>query len=175
MKRAIRLLSNLLDLICSGCWRISGFAITLMGFVITYNTIRRYLFNQQDNYAYVASCVLVVICVMFAIPKTESLHANLKINLLDQYFPKSVQNFLENFMGPFLGIICISIMTWKSWTPAISAFKSGDTYGSGAARVVTWPTRMIVVFGGGLLCLILLSHIIRYFVSLRGKGSNNKD
>ena len=172
MKRAIHLLSSLLDLICSVCWRISGYAITLMAFVITYNTIRRYIFNQQDNYAYVSTCILVVLCVMFAIPKTESLHENLKINLLGNYLPKSVQKFLDDFMGPFLGIICISIMTWKSWTPAISAYKTGDTYGSGAARVITWPTRMVVVFGGGLLFLVLLTHIIRYFVSLKRKDVN---
>ncbi|MBN2060066.1 MAG: TRAP transporter small permease subunit [Deltaproteobacteria bacterium] len=175
MKRAMKLLSNLLDYLCSICWRISGFAIAIMAFVITYNTIRRYLFNQQDNYAYVTTCILVVICVMFAIPKTESLHENLKINLLDQYFSKSVQNFIENFMGPFLGFICISIMTWKSWTPAISAYRTGDTYGSGAARVVTWPTRMVVVFGAGLLCVILLTHIVSYFVSLKRKDKADRD
>ena len=172
MKRVIHFLSSMLDLICSVCWRISGYAIILMAFVITYNTIRRYIFNQQDNYAYVTTCILVVLCVMFAIPKTESLHENLKINLFGNYFPESLQKFLEDFLGPFLGIICIYIMTWKSWTPAISAYKTGDTYGSGAARVITWPTRMVVVFGAGLLFLVLLSHIIRYFVSLRGRGIN---
>ena len=174
VERAIQLLSLLLDRVCRVFWLISGAAITLMAFVITYNVLRRYIFRQQDPYAYVTSCILMLVCVVFAIAYTQRLGQHLRVDFMDRYYSKAVLGILLNIIGPLVGLICVSILVWKSWTPAWMALQSGDTWGSGVVRLPTWPSRMTVTLGAGLLCLVLLAQILRYLVSLRGKALEGK-
>ena len=167
MKRAVRYLRLALDHICRLCWQIAGAATVLMALVISYNVTRRYLFNQQDPYAYVATCILMLVSVVFALAQTQNLNQHLRVDLLDRYIPKTTKAVIQKLISPLIGLICISIVTWKSWTPAWMAFQTGDTFGSGVARLVTWPSRMAVVFGAGLLGLVLIAQILRYLFSLR--------
>ena len=170
MKRAIQYLRLAIDRICSVCWQIAGAATVLMALVISYNVTRRYLFNQQDPYAYVATCILMLVSVVFALAQTQNLNQHLRVNLLDRRIPKTMKAVIQKCFSPLVGLICISIVTWKSWTPAWMAFETGDTFGSGVARLVTWPSRMVVVFGAGLLGLVLIAQILHYFFSLRDKA-----
>ena len=169
VNKPFRFLGWLIDYVSRTCWYISGIAIVLMAVVIVYNVIRRYLFNQQDPYAYVITIALMLLCVVFAISQTQNLRQHLRVDLLDRYLPARILEVIQNVIAPLMGLICISIMVWKSWTPAWIAFETGDTYGSGIARSPTWPWRMIVVFAAGLFCLVLISQIARYYASLKGR------
>jgi TRAP-type mannitol/chloroaromatic compound transport system permease small subunit len=115
-----------------------------------------------------------VVCVTFAIAYTQRLGQHLRVDFMDRYYSKAVLGILLNIIGPLVGLVCVSILVWKSWTPAWMAFQSGDTYGSGVVRLPTWPSRMTVTLGASLLCLVLLAQILRYLVSLRGKALEGK-
>ena len=175
VNKPFRFLGWLIDYLSRTCWHISGAAIVLMAFVIVYNVIRRYLFNQQDPYAYVITISLMLLCVVFAIPQTQNLRQHLRVDLLDRYMPERVLGVAQNFIAPFIGLICVSILAWKSWNPAWMALETGDTYGSGIARLPTWPWRMTVVFAAGLFCLVLISQIVRYSASLRDRRIKHED
>lgn len=156
-------------------WQFSGAAIVLMAFVVTYNVARRYIFRHQDPYAYVITCVLMLLCIVFAIAYTQSLRQHIRVDFIDRYLPERVREVMLNVVGPTLGLICISILVWKSWGPAWFALQTGDTLGSGVVRAPTWPWRMAVPLGGGLLCLVFISQILRYLVSLRSKAIKQKE
>jgi TRAP-type mannitol/chloroaromatic compound transport system permease small subunit len=174
VERAIQFLSLLLDRVCRVFWQFSGAVIVLMALVITYNVLKRYIFRQQDPYAYVISCIIMLVCVVFAIAYTQRQGQHLRVDLLDRYLPERVKGIMLNIIGPLIGLICISILVWKSWGPAWFALQSSDTYGSGAVRLPTWPSRMTVTLGAGLLCLVLIAQILRHLVSLRGKALEGK-
>ena len=141
-----------------------------MALVVTYNVARRYIFRHQDPYAYVITCILMLVCIVFAIAYTQSLRQHIRVDLIDRYLPKAVRGVLLNIVGPILGLICISILVWKSWGAAWFALQTGDTLGSGVVRAPTWPSRMTIPIGAGLLCLVFIAQILRYLVSLRGKA-----
>jgi TRAP-type C4-dicarboxylate transport system permease small subunit len=145
-----------------------------MALVIVYNVIKRYVFNLQDPYAYVVTIALMLLSVVFAISQTQNLRQHLRVDILDRYFPAGILVVFQNLIAPLMGLVCISILVWKSWNPAWIAFETGDTYGSGVARLPTWPWKMTVIFAAGLLCLVLINQIVRYFASIIGRGIKHK-
>ena len=167
--RIFRYLDWLLEKITRYCWYIAGAAITIMALVITYNVTRRYIFNEQDQYAYVITSVLMLVCVVLALAYTQRQRQHLRVDLLDRYLPERVVGIMQNVVGPVLALVCISILVWKSWDSAWFSFQTGDVFGGGTVRVVTWPSRMVITFGAALLDLVLLSQIIRYLASFKNK------
>jgi TRAP-type mannitol/chloroaromatic compound transport system permease small subunit len=167
VERAIQFLFSLLDRVCNVCCKLSGVAVFLLAFVITYNVACRYIFKYQNPYVYVISCILMLLCVVFSISYTQNVRQHLRVDLLDRFIPDKIKEILLNIVGPILGLICIAILTWKSWEPAWFALITHDTYGSGLARFPTWPSRMMVTLGAGLLGLVLLAQFFRYL--LRGR------
>ena len=166
--RIIQFLDALIERITRYAWLIAGSAITLMAFVIAYNVVRRYAFREQDQYAFVTTSILMLVCVFFAIAYTQRQGQHLRVDLLDKYLPETVRGILQNIIGPILALICISILVWKSWDSAWFSLQIGDV-GGGTVRIVTWPSRMAVPIGGGMLCLVLLAQMVRYLASFRSK------
>lgn len=169
-EKVVTFLGVLLDKITRYCWYISGVAITIMALVITYNVTRRYIFNQQDQYAYVTTSILMLICVVLALAYTQRQRQHLRVDLLDRYLPEKVNGIMQNIIGPIIGLICISILLLESWDSAWFSFQTGDVWGGGTVRVITWPSRMAITLGACLLDLVLIAQIIRYIASLRHKN-----
>ena len=168
-----RFLESLIDHVSRAFWMYSGIAITLMAFVVVYGVATRYIFKQVDPYSYVIICILMISAVFLPMAYIEKLDGHLKVNLISRYLPKIVREILVNVVGPVLGIISIAALTWQSWEIASQAFQTGDTWGSGAVRVPTWPARMTVPIGAGLLCLVLIAKVLHYLVTLRNKVTKN--
>ena len=168
-----RFLESLIEHITRTFWVYSGIAITLMAFAVTYGVATRYIFKQVDPYSYVIICILMLSAVFLPIAYIEKLNEHLKVNLIARYLPKVVREILLNVVGPVLGIICIAVLTWQSWELASQALQTGDTWGSGVVRVPTWPARMTVPIGAGLLCLVLIAKVLHYLVTLRNKVTKN--
>jgi TRAP-type C4-dicarboxylate transport system permease small subunit len=148
----------------------SGVALSLLAFVIFYGVAVRYLLQQADAYSYVISCNLVLSAVSFSMAYVEWKGGHLRVDLLDRLLPKAILDIQLNIVSPIIGIIGISILTWKGWELAAIALKTGDTFGSGIAEWPSWPARMTIPFGAGLLCLVLITKILSYLVSLKRKN-----
>jgi C4-dicarboxylate transporter DctQ subunit len=175
VERAIQYLGSLIDRVTRLGWYFSGAAVTLMAFVITYNALGRYVLKRQDPYAYVISCILMVVCVAFAMAYTQRVGQHLRVDIMDRRLPQAVRGVLMNIVTPILALVCVSIMVWNSWDSTWFALQTGDVTGSGTAYIETWPTRMLVPIGVGWLGVVLIAQIWRYLASLRGKGIRGKE
>lgn len=169
---AVRSLSSVVGRITYICSIYSGVALCLLAFVVFYGVAVRYLFREADAYSYVISCNLVLSAISFSMAYIEWTGGHLRVNLLDRYLPKAILDIQINIISPIIGIVGISILTWKSWELATIALRTGDTFGSGIAQVPAWPARMTIPFGAGLLCLVLITKILRFLVSLKRKDKH---
>jgi TRAP-type mannitol/chloroaromatic compound transport system permease small subunit len=116
----------------------------------------------------------MLVCVVFAIAHTQKLGRHLRIDLLDRSLPETLRLFLLNFIGPAIGLIFCAVVTWKTWETAWSALQTGEVT-RGTWVIPTFPMRMIVPLGFGLLCLVLLAQILRYITSPKGTSQITKE
>jgi TRAP-type C4-dicarboxylate transport system permease small subunit len=143
---------------------IAGLMVVLMSLITTYSVTRRYLLHSPDNNAYLFSCVLMVGCVTFAIAHIQFEKKNIWVDYISKFFPKVVQDWLQGVCAPVLGLVFCVILTWQSWDQAWFAIESGERTLTLLA-IPTYPMRFSVVFGSGLLCLVLLTQLLRFLVS----------
>ena len=174
VERVIQLLGSLLDRISRLFWLLAGALIVLMAFVVGYGVFTRYVLRNPDPYTYEITCILMLACVAFTLAHTQRLGRHLRIDLLDRYFPELVRGILLNIVGPIVGLVFCGVLTWKTWGDAWLALQNWQVT-RGTLIIPTFPIKMTVPIGAGLLCLILIAQILRYLASLRGKGTAVKE
>lgn len=174
VERIIRLLGRLLDRITRLTWLLAGALIVLMAFVVGYGVFTRYVLRNPDPYTYEITCILMLACVVFTLAHTQRLGRHLRIDLMDRYFPESVRGILQNIVGPIVGLVFCGVLTWKTWENAWLALQNWQVT-RGTLIIPTFPIKMTVSIGAGLLCLVLIAQILRYIASLRGKGTAVKE
>lgn len=173
LERAGRLLAGWLDRVTSVCLVIAGVMIALMALITTYSVIRRYVFHSPDNTAILFSCIMMLGCVIFAFAHIERLKKNITVDYLSQYIPRKVREPLLKVGGPLLGLIFCVTLTLRSWDNAWFALQGGQKTIT-LLVIPTFPLQMAIPFCTGLLCLVLIVDMVRYFASLKGKTTVSK-
>jgi len=135
-----------------------------MAFVTGYGVFTRYVLRNPDPYTYEIDSILMLACVVFAIAHTQKLGRHLRIDILDRSIPETLRTLLLNVIGPAIGLVFCAVMTWKTWQTAWSALQTGEVT-RGTWVIPTYPIRMMVPLGFGLLCLALLAQILRHVAS----------
>jgi len=172
-KRVLQILSSWLDRVVHFSWYLAGALITLMAFVTGYGVFTRYVLRDPDPYTYEIASILMLACVVFAIAHTQKLGRHLRIDLLDRSLPARLRLILLNVIGPSIGLVFCAVLTWKTWETAWSALETGEVT-RGIWVIPTFPIRIIIPIGTGLLCLVLLNQILRYFTSSKGTNQSNQ-
>jgi TRAP-type C4-dicarboxylate transport system permease small subunit len=174
VERVIRFLDRLLDHTTRLTWLLAGALIVLMAFVVGYGVFTRYVLRNPDPYTYEITCILMLACVVLSLAHTQRLGRHLRIDLLDRYFPEAVRGILINIVGPIVGLVFCGVLTWETWEDAWLALQNWQVT-KGTLIIPTFPLKMTVTFGAGLLCLVLIAQIVRYLASLIGKGTVVKE
>lgn len=170
----IKLLGSLLDRTTRLTWLLAGALMVLMAFVIGYGVFTRYILRNPDPYTYEISCILMLACVAFSLAHTQRLGRHLRIDLLDRYFPEAVRGILLNIVGPIVALVFTIVLAWKSWDTAWSALQNWEVT-RGVLVIPTFPIKITVTIGVGLLCLVLIAQILRYLASLRIKDKTVRE
>jgi TRAP-type C4-dicarboxylate transport system permease small subunit len=173
-KRLLQVLGSWLDYLVHYSWYFAGALITLMAFVTGYGVFTRYVLRNPDPYTYEIDSILMLACVLFAIAYTQKIGRHLRIDLLDRTLPERSRLILLNIIGPTIGLIFCAVLTWQTWETAWSAQQTGEVT-RGTWVIPTFPIRIIVPLGFGLLCLILLAQILHYFSSAKVTSQSLKN
>jgi TRAP-type C4-dicarboxylate transport system permease small subunit len=168
-EKVIQLLSSWLDHVTRVLWLVSGSLLVLMAFTVGYQVVMRYVFRNADPYAYEAILILMLTCVIFSFAHTQRLGRHLRIDIMDRYFPKSVNDAIVNVVGPVLGLVFCIPLVWKTWEKAWFALQKGEI--TNTTGIPAFPMMIIIPIGVGLLCLVLIAQILRYLVSLKKKDT----
>jgi C4-dicarboxylate transporter DctQ subunit len=147
---------------------LSGILVLLMAFTASYGVIRRYIFKSPEPYSYELSTIFLLWTFVLALAYLEKLDGHLRVDFFVVLLPKKLRLFLLNVIGPLLGLIFCSVLTWEGWRAAMYSLEISETSMSVWA-VPLFPVKIIVPAGYGLLCIVLVLKIIRGFLSLRNK------
>ena len=147
---------------------LSGMMILLMAFTASYGVVRRYLFNSPEPYSYELSTMFLLWTFVLALAYLEKLDGHLRVDFFVVLLPKKIRLFLLNVIGPLLGLVFCSVLTWEGWRAAMYSLEIGEKSMSVWA-VPLFPVKIIVPAGYGLLCIVLVLKILRGLLSLRDK------
>ena len=153
-----------LDRVTRLFWFSAGALITVMAFVTGYGVFTRYVLRNPDPYTYEIDSILMVACVLFAIAYTQKLGRHLRIDLLDKYYSATAKEILLEVISPLIGLTFCVVLTWKTADSALNALQNSEITRS-TWIIPTFPIRLLIPIGTGLLCLILISQILRYAAS----------
>lgn len=172
-KKAMRTLYNISERIVNYAMYIAGFITLLMALVTTFGVIMRYAFNSPEHYSYEIGIFCLISSVALALPYIQRQGRNLRVDFVSNYFPPKAQAVLLNIVIPLIALAYLVPLVWKSWGDAwYSLSISERTYSAWAPPV--GPMKLIVPIGAGLLCIVLISQLIRGLVALKENSSEEK-
>lgn len=143
---------------------ISAVAIGFMMVITVADVVARRLFHGhvQGSYEYVA--LLFVYLIFFGLAYAQRQDAHITIGILYDRLPRKARLSTEGVLL-VISFILFSALTWYTAKSAWVNFLLGDTL-LGSIQVATWPSRVGVPLGCGMLALRLLVQIVR----LVGRG-----
>jgi TRAP-type mannitol/chloroaromatic compound transport system permease small subunit len=149
-----------------GDWGLisSGILILLMSLCSTYAVARRYIFHNPDSYSYEVSTIALTVCVVLALSGLQRYKRHLRVDFIANYFNPKTQGFLLDILGPILGLIYVSIITWQSWSNALYSFQISETSQS-IWQEPLYPTKFAIPVCMFWLCLVLLAQLIKGIIS----------
>jgi TRAP-type C4-dicarboxylate transport system permease small subunit len=166
LKKAVEALDRVLERVVYYGIYVGGLATLLMALVTTYGVVRRYALNTPEPYSYEIAIFCLIFSVAFAIPYIQRQGRNLRVDFVANRFPPKVQAALLNIVVPLIALFYLVPLVWKSWEDAWYSLGIGErTYSAWAPPV--GPMKLFVPVGAGLLCLVLVSQLIRGLIALK--------
>lgn len=172
---------KIIQALCSGIerlarlfWIVAGALIVLMAFVTGYGVFTRYILRNPDQYSFEIDSILMVACVVFSVAYTQKCGGHLRVDILDKFLSKTLRGILINIFSPLVGLTFCSVLFWKTWEAALNALQNSEITQS-AWTIPTFPIRMLIPVGIGLLCLVLIAQIIRYLFLTDRKNLSIKE
>jgi TRAP-type mannitol/chloroaromatic compound transport system permease small subunit len=172
VKRIAGALGGLLDRITRALWLLAGFLILIMALVVGYAVVMRYVFRNPDPYSYELISIFMLVTVVFALAHTQRTGRNIRIDLLERFFPGLMRDTIRDIIGPLMGLVLSVLLTWQSLDDAIFALQTSQLT-RGTFVIPTFPIKITVAIGAGLLSLVLVAQIARYICSLLNKDMAN--
>ena len=145
---------------------LSGVLIVMMAFLASYGVIRRYIFESPEPYSYELSMMFLLWTFVLALAYLEKLDSHLRVDFFVVLLPKRIRLFLLNVIGPLVGFVFCSVLTWEGWTVAMYSLETGEKSMSIWA-IPLFPVKIIVPIGYGLLCVVLLLKIVQGILKVR--------
>ncbi len=164
-KKLAQVIDRILERVSNSGLIFSGVLILLMAFLSTYGVTRRYVLNNPESYSYELSIIFLVGCCVLSIAAIQWKKLHLRVDFIANHLPENVKLILSDILLPLMGLFYIGIMTWQSWDNALYSLRIGESSQSVWGEPY-WPTKMVVTVGAGLLCLVLISQLVRGVTSL---------
>jgi TRAP-type mannitol/chloroaromatic compound transport system permease small subunit len=151
---------------------ISAFMVIIMSLVTTYGVLRRYLFNSPDNNAYLTICIVTLFFAVFSWAEIQRQKKHIVVDYFSHRFSRKIRDILEYVVAPVLGLLFCGVLTWKNWSSAVFSFEISE-HTTTAIALPVYPLKLVITFGCIMICLVLLTQMINYFVALGSKKASN--
>ena len=144
----------------------AGSLITIMAFLSTYGSTRRYAFNSPEPVSYEFNCMFLLLSFVLAIAAVERQDRFIRCDLLLERFPQNIRHIISNIVSPIFGLVFFGIITWVSFGDALHALEIGQVSRS-AWPVPLFPVKIIIPIGYGFFCFILVIRLVRGLLHLK--------
>ena len=170
--RVMQKLDHILGRVSHILLLFSGILILLMGFAVTFAVVMRYAFHAPEPYTYELSSMFLLFCGILAVAGVERLDRNVRNDLVSSHFPERIKLIALRVIFPFLALVFVAILAWKSLGNALYALQIGQITASSWA-VPLAPIKFVIPAAYFLLCLVLIGKFTQGLVLL--KGGKNQD
>ncbi|WP_456386030.1 TRAP transporter small permease [Profundibacter sp.] len=157
-------ISNLIGYVITAYCALGALAITLMMLHIAADVISTFVFNRPlPGTIPIVSQYYMVIATFLPLAFVERKAGHVSVEILVQRFPKKVQGALAA-AAIVLGVVIFSLITWRAWLEAMKKHAIGTFSYEEAFKIPTWPSYYILPLGTGLMTVVMLYKLARYFI-----------
>lgn len=172
-KRVMQKLDHVIDRASHFFMVFSGVLVLLMGWVVTSGVVMRYAFRAPEPYTYELSAILLLFCGVLAVAGVERLGRHVRNDVFSSRFPQRMKVIVLNIIFPFLALLFVAVLTWKSVGNALYALRIGQ-FSASPWAVPLAPIKFVIPFGYTLLCLVLIRKFCQGLALLRGSKNQNR-
>lgn len=152
--------------------KISGICVTVMMLFTTLDVFMRYVFNSpvKGNYEFQE---IMVVCVAFlGLSYVQSLRLHIVMDLLPEVLSDENQQVIR-LLGDTIFVFIAFLISWQTGIQAWLAYINDDYYW-GIVQIPTWPPKLAITLGMGLLCIRLIADVVRNPLWLIRSGTYQK-
>ncbi len=146
----------------------SGIFIVIIGFIVTYEVIMRYVFISPTTWVMETSIYLNIACVFLAGGFTLRDKMHIRVDTFICRFSNRNQTLLQ-LISLLLGLIYCSVLTWKGAELGIYSFRIGEVSPT-VLHIPVFLSYSCIALGGGLLILEFIVQIMGEILTLRKGG-----
>lgn len=141
---------------------MAAVGVLVLTALVTTQIVARYVFSQALPGVFESAELLMVAIVFLGLAYIQSVNGHVRMELLVNRMSRVRRRTMEGFTL-LLSLVLFVIITYKSGQNAHQAWRIGDVT-MGLINFPTWPAKMLVPIGAGLLCLRLVAQLWRVFV-----------
>ncbi len=144
---------------------LSGIFILIIGFIVTYEVIMRYIFNAPTNWVLETSIYLNIGCVFLAVGITLRDNMHIFVDTLISRFSNRNQMILQ-LIGLLLGFIFCFILSYKGLQMALNSYRIHEVSPT-PLHVPLFLPYSFIPLGMGILHLEFIVQIFKKILSLK--------
>jgi TRAP-type mannitol/chloroaromatic compound transport system permease small subunit len=160
-------LSRLIDRFNTRVGRILAWAILLAVVISSVNAIIRKVFSTSSNSWLEMQWVLFGIVFLLCAPWTLLSNEHIRIDIVNNLFPKSVRNWIDVFGHAFFLIPMAAIIMYLSW-PFFWLSVMQNEQSTNAGGLPVYPSKLLIPLGFTLLLVQGFSELIKRVAIITG-------
>lgn len=168
MTNALLALSRLIDRVTAAIGRHVKWVILAAILVSAGNAILRKAFDVSSNAWLELQWLLFGAAFMLAAAYTLQKNAHVRIDVLSARLSKRARDVIELLGHLFILAPVSLILLWLSWPYFHESFLEGEV-SSNAGGLPVWPAKFLIFVGVLLLCLQMVSEVIKRSAVLAGR------
>jgi len=145
---------------------IGGIITLIMALVTTYGVIRRYALSIPEPYSYEIGIFCLISSVCLSLAYIQRQDRNLRVDMVSNHFSARGHNILLNIIVPLIALTYLITLLWQSLKDALYSMQVGERTYSAWGPIV-YPIKMLIPIGAALLCIVLISQLIKGFSALK--------
>jgi C4-dicarboxylate transporter DctM subunit len=143
---------------------LGGILLTLNGVFVTYEIVKRYVFNSPTIWVFEVSIDVIIGSTFLAFAYVLMEKAHVKVDFITNYLSHRTAILLE-IITSFLAILFCLILDWESGKMALTAFKTGEISPS-VLRVPMFIPESFVPIGTFFLTIQFIRYLKNLFKDL---------
>ena len=165
--QALLALSRLIDAATRTLGQWVAWLIVAAAIISAGNAISRKMFDLSSNAWLELQWWLFSAVFLLAAPWTLALNEHIRIDILNQRFPKWVRNAIEIIGHLFFLLPMAGVVVWTSWPFFLRSYEQNEQ-SSNYGGLPQWPAKFLIPLAFSILFIQGVSELIKRIAIIRG-------
>ena len=160
-------LSRLIDDATRRLGQAVAWLVLVAAIISAGNAIIRKAFDLSSNSWLELQWWLYAAVFLFAAPWTLSLNEHIRIDIVNQRFPRTVRNAIELVGIVFFLLPTAALIVWTSWGFFLTSYAQNEQ-SSNFGGLPQWPAKLLIPVAFAILFVQGISELIKRIAIMRG-------